>query len=167
MIFKIGDKILFKKEKQEGIVLEILSKEKILIRNSNGFDIEVFSNDIILFEEETNSPSAYGSNFPQKDKLTNLNHFKKDYQKVEYKIDLHVEKIIKDYKGMSNFEIVQIQLSVCRRKINELLDKNISKVVIVHGIGAGLLRTEVHNILDEYKLRYYVSRDGGATQVVF
>ena len=51
MIFKIGDKILFKKEKQEGIVLEILSKEKILIRNSNGFDIEVFSNDIILFKE--------------------------------------------------------------------------------------------------------------------
>ena len=43
MIFKIGDKILFKKEKQEGIVLEILSKEKILVRNSNGFDVEVFS----------------------------------------------------------------------------------------------------------------------------
>jgi dsDNA-specific endonuclease/ATPase MutS2 len=167
MIFKVGDKVLFKKEKQQGVVLKIISKEVLLIRSLDDFKLKVSPNDVILFESSTNTPLAYGSKFIQKDERSVLKNIKKDGKKVEYKIDLHVEKIIKDYQNLDNFEIVQLQLSECTRKINDLIGKNIHKLIIVHGIGSGLLRSEVHNILDDYKLRYYLSRDGGATEVIF
>jgi dsDNA-specific endonuclease/ATPase MutS2 len=46
------------------------------------------------------------------------------------------------------------------------MNSKITKVEIVHGIGEGILRNEVHQILKNYKLRYYLSKNGGSTEVM-
>ena len=67
---------------------------------------------------------------------------------------------------MDNFEIVQIQLNECHNKIEKALNSDYQKLIIVHGIGTGILKKEIHQLLNNYKLRYYLTKDAGATEVI-
>jgi dsDNA-specific endonuclease/ATPase MutS2 len=60
---------------------------------------------------------------------------------------------------------VQIQLNECSRKIEKYLNTNIYRIEIIHGVGEGVLKKEVHLILKSYNLRFYLSKDGGSTEV--
>jgi dsDNA-specific endonuclease/ATPase MutS2 len=66
---------------------------------------------------------------------------------------------------MDNFEIVQLQLNECYNKIEKALNSKINKLQIIHGIGEGTLKDKVHAILRNYNLRFYLTKDGGATEV--
>ena len=48
MEFKVGDKILLKKEKQRGVVVKINSLYKVQIETPEGFKVNVSVKDIIL-----------------------------------------------------------------------------------------------------------------------
>jgi dsDNA-specific endonuclease/ATPase MutS2 len=58
---------------------------------------------------------------------------------------------------MSNFEILNIQMTQFRRFINTSVSKQHKKVVVVHGVGEGVLRHEIRKELDTYysKFEYY------------
>ena len=75
MKFKVGDIIVFKHEKQCGTILKIVNG-KLLVKNSDGFEEIVSSNDIILYDENTDKVTAYGIDFDIKD-----NQIKKEKQK--------------------------------------------------------------------------------------
>ena len=66
MKFKVGDIIVFKHEKQCGTILKIVNG-KLLVKNSDGFEEIVSSNDIILYDENTDKVTAYGIDFDIKD----------------------------------------------------------------------------------------------------
>ena len=46
------------------------------------------------------------------------------------------------------------------------INSNAQKLIIVHGIGEGVLKKEVHNLLSSFELRYFVSINGGSTEVM-
>ena len=81
------------------------------------------------------------------------------------KIDLHIELLVKDFSKYSNEEIIKIQINYCEKQINKILKSNHKEFLIVHGIGMGVLKKEIHNLLNEFSLRYYLSNDGGSTLV--
>ena len=166
MKFKVGDIIVFKHEKQCGTILKIVNG-KLLVKNSDGFEEIVSSNDIILYDENTDKVTAYGINFDIKDDQIKKRKTKKNqrFSKV-LKIDLHIELIIDYYKELENHEIVNIQLKKCENAIRKAMNTRIEKIIIVHGIGVGTLKKEVHQLLDQYNFRYYTSQDGGSTEVM-
>ena len=166
MKFKVGDIIVFKHEKQCGTILKIVNG-KLLVKNSDGFEEIVSSNDIILYDENTDKVTAYGIDFDIKDDQIKKRKTKKNqrFSKV-LKIDLHIELIIDYYKELENHEIVNIQLKKCENAIRKAMNTRIEKIIIVHGIGVGTLKKEVHQLLDEYNFRYYTSQDGGSTEVM-
>ena len=166
MKFKVGDIIVFKHEKQCGTILKIVN-DKLLVKNSDGFEEIVSSNDIILYDENTDKVSAYGIGFDIKDDQIKKIKTKKNqrFSKV-LKIDLHIELIIDYYKELENHEIVNIQLKKCENAIRKAMNTRIEKIIIVHGIGVGTLKKEVHQLLDQYNFRYYTSQDGGSTEVM-
>ena len=167
MKFKVGDNVIFKKEKQSGIIVKINSFYKVKIETSDGFSIDVSVDDIILTDSITEKPSAYGSDILHKDVLNNNKPSSKQKRsQTVLKIDLHVELLTSDYKNMDNSEIIQLQLTTCQKKLEYSLNSKITKVIIIHGIGKGVLKEQVHQLLQDYKLRYYLSRDGGATEVI-
>ena len=168
MEFKVGDNILLKKEKQSGVIIKINSLYKVQIETPDGFEINVSVKDIILIDSLTEKPSAYGTDFYYKD-LPNSKKPSAKQQRSQtiLKVDLHIELLSSHYQYMDNFEIVQLQLKECQEKLEYALNSKITKVVIVHGIGTGVLKKEVHQLLQNYKLRYYLSKDGGATEVIF
>ncbi len=163
---KIGDFVVFKNETDTGTIKEIISERKIKITNSQGFDEIKLSSEIIVIDKNFNQVSSYGQ-IPKHEKQTNSLEFpKKKIKKTSsIKIDLHIELLEKDFSKYSNEEIIKIQINYCEKQINKILKSKHKEFVIVHGIGMGVLKKEIHNLLNEYSLRYYLSNDGGSTLV--
>ena len=58
--------------------------------------------------------------------------------------------MIDSYKGMSNGEILKIQMTRFKRFLNNSIDRRQRKVVVIHGVGEGVLRHEIRKELDIY-----------------
>ena len=167
MQFKLGDKILFKTENQKGEIVKINSSYKVTVQTEDGFEVLASVKDLVKVEVNTDKESAYGNYIHQKDNDAKAsNSFKKERSTTVLKVDLHIELLTNNYQYLDNFEIVQIQLNECHLKIEKALHSNSQKLIIVHGIGTGSLKAEVHKLLRNYNLRFYLSKDAGATEVM-
>lgn len=72
----------------------------------------------------------------------------KEYLKsLEKEIDLHIEELIDDTNGMSNFEKLSIQLERFEKELDAALQGNIKKLTVIHGVGNGRLKQEIVAIL--------------------
>ena len=169
MRFLIGDKVLFKRDKLKGEVIFINSLYKVTVLTQDGFEMLVSVSDLVNVEVGTDTSESYGNNFFAKEQTSSSLYFntKNRRKKSVLKIDLHINLLISHYKHLDNFEIVQIQLSECQKKVNLALNSRATKLIIIHGIVAGVLKKEVHKLLDRYNLRYYLTKDAGATEVIF
>ena len=67
MSFKVGDKVVFKKEKEKGEIIMLIGNLKALVRNSYGFKVQVMISDLILYNSQNASSLSYGESFPDKD----------------------------------------------------------------------------------------------------
>ena len=166
-IFKIGDRVKFIRSNDYGIIRSIISERKVEVEDSSKFLSIVNTDDIIGFEEKTNSLSAYGDLSNDKDVSADSENIKKVANNLNVvKLDLHIENLSSDYQMMTNFEIIQIQIKKCEDLIMKSLNSHVHKLIIVHGIGEGVLKKEVHELLDRYELRYFESLNGGSTEVM-
>ena len=165
--FKIGDKVKFLRSNDFGVVESIISERKLKVRDSSGFISVVNINDIIIYDNSTNTVASYGDMKTGKDNYSNKNIKTKIVSNLNVlKLDLHIENLISDYQQMTNFEIVQVQVKKCEDFLLKSFNTNVQKLIIVHGIGEGVLKKEVHELLNRYQLRYYESLNGGSTEVM-
>ena len=166
MRFNSGDRVIFKKQDRKGIIKDIVSSYKVIVTDSDGFDMTVSVCDILLVDSLTDDEKAYGNISSNKD-MDNFDdiHKKSIKENNVCVVDLHIELICLDYAMMNNTQILQEQLNLCRTRIEEIMHTDIIKFTIIHGIGAGVLSGAVHDLLRQYKLRYYISLDGGSTDV--
>jgi hypothetical protein len=88
-------------------------------------------------------------------------------------VDLHIEKITDDWKNLNNFEILTIQLKEFEKWYDLAVAHRSPNFIIIHGIGKGRLKEEIHDILKTKKevkniIHQYDPRFGyGATEIVF
>ncbi len=66
------------------------------------------------------------------------------------KLDLHFENLDVELKGKSNGQIVQIQLDAARDFIDKCIKSGKRELILVHGVGNGTLKKEVHKLLKSY-----------------
>jgi dsDNA-specific endonuclease/ATPase MutS2 len=112
----------------------------------------------------------YKTRAEQEEKKISKPHTKNN-SAYEMEIDLHIEELIDNYKGMSNAEIVVIQLRHFEIALDEAINAHCRRLTVIHGVGNGRLKTEVRNILSAQGLRFHdasYSKYGfGATEVIF
>jgi len=88
-------------------------------------------------------------------------------------IDLHIEQLVPDYKGLNSGAIMNIQLRALERSLNLAIAFKQEKLIVIHGVGAGVLREAVHKILKEtpevksFRNEYLAKYGFGATEVFF
>lgn len=88
-------------------------------------------------------------------------------------VDLHIEKLTDDWSGMSNYEIVTLQLKTFEKYYELALHHHMPSFIVVHGIGEGVLRDEIHDILrlkkdvKSFVNQYHPSFGYGATEIFF
>ncbi|MBP5322989.1 MAG: DUF2027 domain-containing protein [Bacteroidaceae bacterium] len=73
-------------------------------------------------------------------------------------VDLHINELLDNTNGMSNADILEHQLEVFRRKLNEYSKSKGQKIVFIHGKGDGVLRAALRKELDR-KSDHYVYQD--------
>ena len=66
-------------------------------------------------------------------------------------VDLHIHELLDDTTNMTNGEMLEYQLGVFRKTLDEYKDRKGQKIVFIHGKGEGVLRNA---ILKELKSKY-------------
>jgi hypothetical protein len=88
-------------------------------------------------------------------------------------IDLHIEKLTDSYKHLNNFEILTLQLKTFEKYYDLAVAHKQPSLIIIHGVGTGKLRDEIHDILKLKKEvksfinQYHSSYGYGATEIFF
>jgi len=71
-------------------------------------------------------------------------------------VDLHIHELLDDTRGLSNSEMLEIQMDKFHQVMKENLKNKKRKIVFIHGVGNGTLKTELRKALDrKYKGHYY------------
>ncbi len=63
-------------------------------------------------------------------------------------VDLHIEEITESHAGLSNSEIIEIQLARFETALETALRSNSKRIVFIHGVGNGILKLEIRKKLD-------------------
>ncbi|MDR2836144.1 MAG: DUF2027 domain-containing protein [Bacteroidales bacterium] len=93
-------------------------------------------------------------------------------KKEVLEVDLHITSLVESIVGLSNAEIVEIQLKEFNKAVTEaVMNKNIEKLILIHGIGAGTLKNLIREALTNvYHLKFedasYREYGFGATMVL-
>jgi hypothetical protein len=88
-------------------------------------------------------------------------------------VDLHIEKLMEDWKGLSNGEILNIQLKEFEKWYELSVAHRQSHLIVIHGVGSGRLRDEIHDMLrlkrevKSFVNQYHPSFGYGATEIYF
>jgi hypothetical protein len=88
-------------------------------------------------------------------------------------IDLHIEKLSDDWKHLSNFEILSLQLKTFEKYYHLSILHHQPSLVVIHGVGEGRLRDEVHDLLrlkkevKSFVNQYHPLYGYGATEIFF
>ncbi len=88
-------------------------------------------------------------------------------------VDLHIEKISNDWKHLSNFEILTAQLREFEKYYELAVLHMQPTLIIIHGVGEGKLRDEIHDILrlkaevKSFVNQYHPLYGYGATEIYF
>lgn len=103
--------------------------------------------------------------------VTALKTVKKEKPRTE--IDLHIEALVADIRGLSNFEMLTIQLEAFSDALDEAIGNHQQSLVVIHGVGKGRLKEEIHRILRETWAVDFYQHDWnprygyGATEIFF
>jgi len=88
-------------------------------------------------------------------------------------VDLHIEKLSDSWKHLTNGEILQMQLKEFEKWYEAALANYQPHLIVVHGIGSGKLRDEIHELLrgrrevKSFVNQYHPSFGYGATEIYF
>jgi len=65
-------------------------------------------------------------------------------------VDLHIGELVDDYSKMSSAEMLNYQLNYFVRCLESAIHEHLTKVTIIHGVGDGVLKSKMQEILNEY-----------------
>ena len=106
-------------------------------------------------------------------KVYDVSKIKQNIQAARSVIDLHIEKIMDQHSHLSNAEILQFQLEEFEKWLELAQLNNLPSMVIIHGVGKGKLKAEIHDLLKVKKgVKQFINQYSdfygyGATEVFF
>jgi dsDNA-specific endonuclease/ATPase MutS2 len=94
------------------------------------------------------------------------------FSKNEKEIDLHIEELVRDFSGMANAEMLQVQMSRFSKEMDAAISRHYKKIIFIHGVGNGKLKNEIRKELRNYQGVAFRDADNrkygsGATEVIF
>lgn len=179
MKFEVNDKVEVLDDALKGRVVAV-NGETISIETTEGFSLDFQESELVKTSNEQNRLIST-SNVEMSDILREKQSPKKhNSQRIKPKersappmeVDLHIEKLVNSHRGMSNYDILNLQMDTAKRQVEFASRKRIQKIVFIHGVGEGVLKAELDFLLGRYdNLKFYdadYQKYGvGATEVYF
>ena len=154
MKFQIGDRVSVLDDDINGMIKSI-SGATITIETEDGFEMEYEAHELIkrdtLSSQMFTGPDAHTiKEKEQSQKPRSIRVKPKERYQPKMEVDLHIHQLTNHYKGMSNFDMLNLQLDIAKRQLEFAINKRIQRVVFIHGVGEGVLKSEL-----EYMFRRY------------
>lgn len=162
MKYKINDKVEVLDDALRGKVVKVQG-ENISIETTEGFLLEFHSSELVktgesqdrlLFGDLPIEEILKEKQAAKKKKAPRIKPKERSAPPME--VDLHIEKLVNSYRGMSNYDILNLQLDTAKRQVEFAVRKRIPKIVFIHGVGEGVLKAELDFMLGRYdNLKFY------------
>jgi len=159
MSFTIGDKVEAIDDVMLGTVIAITTNE-ITVESDEGFQLKYKASELVKIAGEI-SVSNYEiakikseKELPKRRKTTIVKSKERNAPKME--VDLHIHKLTKSTRGLSNYDMLNLQIDTVKRQLDFAINKRIQKVVFIHGVGDGVLKEELIYLFKRYEnIKYY------------
>ena len=157
MMLAKGDKVSVLDENINGIVVEVENQD-ITIETEDGFLMKYAQKELI----KVMNTSFLTTNFKSFDlnEITKQKEIPKPRIFVKEKkskgeipppeFDLHIEKLTKNFRAMSNYDILTLQGETAKRHVEFAIRNRIPKIIFIHGVGEGVLKSELDFMLGRY-----------------
>lgn len=170
MKYKIGDKVRFLDEVGEAVIKKIVNETTVIIEDDSGFDYEYPVKGLMISANRMNEYDAYDTVVPSEREIIDKNidsskvlaadkDFKSKYNKLEavytkqhdfMEVDLHILELIDSEVGLDATAKLDIQISHFERMLKNAERDRIHRVVFIHGVGQGVLRQKIREMLRMY-----------------
>ena len=165
--FKIGDKVAVIDDVIKGKVIAV-HPHKIVVETSDEFSFEFSPNELVLIGAEQSDLSKYSdikneklleikrnqSSIKNKPKFKSLT---KQAKLPPMEVDLHIHHLTSSTRGMDTYDILNLQVETAKHKLEFAIRNNIQKIVFIHGVGEGVLKTELDFLFKNYKVDTYAA----------
>jgi hypothetical protein len=167
MSFKIGDSVAVLDDVIKGKVIAV-HQNKIVIETTDGFPFDFLPNELVVIKESQAELSKYSdiSNDGLLEKIDessikkNTPKFKsslKEEKMPPMEVDLHIHQLTETTRGMDNYDMLNLQIETAKHKIEFAIRNKIPKIVFIHGVGAGVLKTELDFLFKNYHIDAYAA----------
>ncbi|MFT4983251.1 MAG: dsDNA-specific endonuclease/ATPase MutS2 [Flavobacterium sp.] len=156
-MFNKGDKVSVLDEAINGVVVSTKDRE-VTIETDDGFMMTFFVNEILKVQVTSNlmdSIKRINKDEIEKEKAipkprSFVKERKDKNERAAPEFDLHIEKLVLNKQGMSNYDILTLQSETAKRHIEFAIKNRIPKIVFIHGVGEGVLKAELDFLLGRY-----------------
>ena len=144
--------------------------EEIKLKNHPSFAYSLFETYPDKVDEETVDLSKLGN---AGYRVYDASKVRENLEPARSVIDLHIEKLADDWKQLSNFEILSLQLKTFEKYYELAVAHHQPTLIVIHGVGEGKLRNEIHEILrlkkevKSFVNQYHHNYGYGATEIFF
>jgi dsDNA-specific endonuclease/ATPase MutS2 len=155
--FKAGDKVAVLDDSFSGVV-KGYKNNKAVIETTDGFELSFEESELVKIQDTSDLKSFFSTQslssvlrekeLPKKRSFVKEKRPKKDGFVLE--VDLHIEKLVPNKKGMSNYDILTLQTETAKRQLEFAIQNRMPKVVLIHGVGEGILKAELDFLLGRY-----------------
>ncbi len=159
---KKGDRVSVLDDAISGVVTAI-DGQKVSITTTDGFEMDFEKRELIVIDGSISKRemaqmdlsgilSEKQESKPGKTKRTKP----KERNLPPMEVDLHINQLVPKTRGMDNYEMLTIQLDTAKRQLDFAISKRIQKIVFIHGVGEGVLKTELEYLFNRYEnLKFY------------
>jgi dsDNA-specific endonuclease/ATPase MutS2 len=156
-MYSKGDKVSVLDEAVNGVVISV-KEQQVTIETEDGFVMTFFVNELIKLNDSSNlmdsirrinvSEVVKEKEIPKPRSFVKERKDKNEISAPEF--DLHIEKLVPNKRGMSNYDILTLQSETAKRHIEFAIRNRIPKIVFIHGVGEGILKAELDFLLGRY-----------------
>ncbi|MCT4698209.1 DNA mismatch repair protein MutS [Tenacibaculum haliotis] len=175
MCLEIGSKVAVLDADIRGFITK-KENNMFFVKDTDGMEYSFLAHELVKInvEQQELSKRTRVSNSLLRAKIEDTQKkkksiFVKDKNEVVMEVDLHASKLVKSTRGMDNYDILSLQLQTAKHKVEYCMSKSIAKLVLIHGVGEGVLKTELYYLLNNYPVKYYDASyqkyGAGATEV--
>ena len=160
-LFNEGDRVEVLDEVLRGVVVAV-SNTEITIESDDGFMMKFGPNELVKISGDTSikvtnlevAQIMSEKEVPKRRRPPTQRPKERNAPAME--VDLHINQLVKSSKGMSNYDMLNLQLETAKRQLEFAIQKRIQKVVFIHGVGEGILKEELDFLFGRYdNLKYY------------
>lgn len=163
MNFKVGDRVAVLDEDISGSVVKI-SSNNVLIETADGFQLSFLASELIpntnIEDIAQNISTKFKAVDLKNDNISNRKiastKSKKERAKQVMEVDLHIHQLVNSSRGMTNYDMLNLQIETAKRKLDFAIAKRIQRIVFIHGVGEGVLKIELETLFRRYdNIKYY------------